>query len=153
LALLQEEGKITFIDSTGYPDTKWKEFAYLEGEVDPGTMTVFTFAGIRFRMPIPSDGTNRQNNLVSIDNPNIIIGLSPVPNSANYSLYGVLVGDKILCQLQNPVYGPVTAEKTKASMIYSKSMKTAWYDMNEGSAQSGSGSSWFIQDWSSFGRI
>jgi hypothetical protein len=150
--LLTILGNITFIDSTGYPDTNWREFAYLPGERDPGTETVFTFAGIRFRMPLPSDGADRQNNLVSINNPNILIGLSPVPNSANFSLYGILVGDKILCQLERLISGgPSTAEETKIDLNFSKSNNAPWYDINEESAVPGSGGSWFVQDWSSFG--
>jgi hypothetical protein len=63
-----------------------------------------------------------------------------------------LVGDKILCQLESLVSGgPNTAEETKIDLNFSKSKNAPWYDINEESAVPGSGGSWFVQDWSSFG--
>jgi hypothetical protein len=96
---------MTFTDDRPPALTTWKDFAYNEGEIDPGTTTVFTFAGIRFKT-MSSSETRPNVRLVGVDNSGITIRYVPAtPEEIIYApvaykdrgFYNVFFGDTVLC--------------------------------------------------------
>jgi hypothetical protein len=127
------------VDSSGYPNTKWKDFAYVAGEVTPSAETVFTFAGIRFRIPLQSDPSELQDGIIAIDNGKINIRRQPVSTGSEYGQFNLRFGDTVMCQLQLIITKPSSAANTRTYMTYVQDMKTEWLDPKP---------SEFVEDWS-----
>jgi hypothetical protein len=67
-----------------------------------GPSTVFTFAGIRFRLPVSTDAS--QNYLVAVGSPKIFINFVPEPSGELMGKYQIQVKDRVLCIIETRTY-------------------------------------------------
>jgi hypothetical protein len=128
---------MTFTDDRP-PAVTWKDFAYDDGEIAPGNMTVFTFAGIRFK--IKSSSETRPNvRLVGVDNSQITIQyVAATPEEIIYApvaykdrgFYNVFFGNTVLCtaNFAMEITSNTTADQVIQSLKVIQSNNFDWKD-------------------------
>jgi hypothetical protein len=129
---------MTFKDDRPPALTTWKYFAYNEGEIEPGNMTVFTFAGIQFKRKSSSE-TRPNVRLVGVENSGITIQyVVATPEEIIYALivykdrgfYKIFFGNTVLCtsDFAMEINSNTTSDQAIAFLKVIQSNNFAWKD-------------------------